>query len=345
MNQTDVTKEGIQHGRPGRDAVTGVSAGRNGAGRRMPAETPMVPAAEFQSYYGQPIINQPVWASPDIPGYLYLGGLAGASSVLALGAQITRRPGVERSAKMAAAAGGCLSIAALIHDLGRPARFLNMFRVLKPTSPMSVGSWLLAGYVPLAAAAAGSEVTGVLPTLGTAASLGAAALGPAVASYTGALISDTAVPAWHEGHSQMPWVFASSGAAAAGGLGLLASPLAENGPARRMGIGGAAVEMTMLRLMEQRLGLVGEPYRQGKAGAYLRGAELISAAAVAAAALAARRSRVAAAGAGLGLMVSSALTRFGIFNAGLASASDPKYTVVPQRERLRARKGESVQDR
>ena len=31
------------------------------------------------------------------------------------------------------------------------------------------------------------------------------------------------------------------------------------------------------------------------------------------------------------------LARFGVFEAGMASARDPKYTVVPQRERLAAR--------
>jgi hypothetical protein len=33
-------------------------------------------------------------------------------------------------------------------------------------------------------------------------------------------------------------------------------------------------------------------------------------------------------------MAGSLLTRFGVFQAGLASAADPKYTVVPQRERV-----------
>jgi hypothetical protein len=38
--------------------------------------------------------------------------------------------------------------------------------------------------------------------------------------------------------------------------------------------------------------------------------------------------------AGLALAAGSALQRFGVFEAGVASAKDPKYTVVPQRERL-----------
>jgi len=39
-------------------------------------------------------------------------------------------------------------------------------------------------------------------------------------------------------------------------------------------------------------------------------------------------------------MAASAATRWGIFHAGLASAADPKYTVVPQRERREARQRE-----
>ena len=49
-----------------------------------------------------------------------------------------------------------------------------------------------------------SEVTGILPKAGTAATLGAGLLGPAIATYTAALICDTAVPAWHAGYREMP---------------------------------------------------------------------------------------------------------------------------------------------
>ena len=104
------------------------------------------------SYYGKPIIKAPVWRSPDVPGYLFLGGLAGASSVLAgfaaRGRQPRSWPGRRRSARPGRS--GCPAVA-LVHDLGRPERFLNMLRVFKVTSPMSVGSWLLSAYGPAAA--------------------------------------------------------------------------------------------------------------------------------------------------------------------------------------------------
>jgi hypothetical protein len=314
--------------------VSGFTGRRRG--RRGRGEQSMVPPAEFSSYYGKPVINSPVWQAPDIPGYLFLGGLAGASSLMAAGADLTGRHALSRAAKTAAAGAGGLSLLALLHDLGRPARFLNMLRVFKVTSPMSVGSWLLACYVPVAGVAALTSLTRRLPWLGAAATAGSALLGPAVTAYTAALISDTAVPAWHEGFREMPFVFAGSGASAAGGLGLLAAPVAENTPARNLALLGSALELAAAKRMEQRIGIAAEPYHEGKGGKYMKAGQILADAGVAGAVLG-RRSRGLSALAGTALLASSAATRWGIFHAGLASAGDPKYTVVPQRERLKRR--------
>lgn len=323
-----------------RQAADGARRWRRG--RR--AERPVVPDAEFTSYYGKPILNAPPWEARDIAGYLFLGGLAGGSSLLAAGADLTGRAGLSRVAKAGALAAGALSVAALVHDLGRPARFVNMMRVFKVTSPMSVGSWLLGGYVPAAAVAAGSALTGRLPRVGAVATAGAAVLGPAVASYTAVLISDTAVPAWHAGYPEMPFVFTGSGAMAAGGLGLLAAPAGESGPARNLALLGLAVEMIAFERMTGRIGLVAEPYRAGRGGAYVRAGKVLAAIGGTGAALsgtaagpAGRPGRILAAVSGAALIGASAATRWGVFHAGLASARDPKYTVLPQRERLSER--------
>ncbi|MEV4631501.1 NrfD/PsrC family molybdoenzyme membrane anchor subunit [Micromonospora sp. NPDC049523] len=316
-----------------RDAVVG-SAGR--PGRRQRGERLMVPKAEFRSYYGRPVLNGPTWQAPDIAGYLFLGGLAGASSTLAAAAELTGRPALARGLKAGAATAIAGSLYSLVHDLGRPERFVNMLRVVKVTSPMSIGSWLLAGYAPMAIAAAGSAVTGRLPVPGRLATIGAALLGPAVAAYTGALISNTAVPAWHEGHREMPLLFVGSAAASAGGLGLLVGPGAESGPARRAALLGAVAELTMTRRLEQRLGPLAEPLQQDTGGALIRAGKVLSATAALTLALGGR-NRKAGVAAGVALLAGSLCTRFGIFHAGLASARDPKYTVGPQRERLAAR--------
>ena len=339
---------------PGTSATTGDGPrpGRHRRGGRG-GERFMVPKAEFQSYYGRPIIKEPVWEVPDVPGYLFFGGLAGASSVLAAGAQLTGRPGLARVAKLAGLGGISISTVFLIHDLGRPARFHHMLRVFKLSSPMSMGSWILSVYGPLAGAAALADLAKLLPAgpsapattrvaagaarlAGPPATAAAALLGPAVATYTAVLLCDTSVPAWHEAHRELPYVFAGSAASAAGGLGLLAAPGREQQPARRLAIIGSTVELAAKKLLERRLGPLAEPYQTGQANTVLQVGEVLTAAGLAGAALT-RRSRIGSALSGAALLSASALTRYGIFKAGLASARDPKYTVVPQHDRRRAR--------
>jgi formate-dependent nitrite reductase membrane component NrfD len=276
-----------------------------------------------------------------VPGYLFLGGLAGASSPLAAAAQLSGRPELARAAKIAAAGAISLSAVALVKDLGRPARFHHMLRVLKPTSPMSVGSWLLAGYGPAAGLAAASAVTGLLPGAGRVATAAAAVLGPAVASYTAALLADTAVPAWHEAHRELPYVFVSSAATAAGGLGLVLAPPQKAQPARNLAVTGAAGELVARHLLLHRLGETARPYRSGRAGNLLKTAEVLTVGGLAGAALGSRNRAVATL-AGAALVASSALTRFGIFYAGHESARDPEYTVGPQRERIRQRQDQQA---
>ena len=297
----------------------------------------MVPQADFESYYGRQIIKTPTWKTPDVPLYLFLGGMAGASAVLAEGAALTGNRTLERTTRLVAASGAGLGTVFLVHDLGRPMRFLNMLRVFKVTSPLSVGSFILAPFASLASAAAASQVTGRLPRLGRLAGVGAAVFGPPLVTYTAALLGNTAVPAWHEAHRELPFVFAGSGACAAGGMALLLIPAAGNPPARQMAIAGAGVELVATELLKRRLGMLAEPYEQGRSGRLMKTATRITATAAVISTIG-RRSRAVSAGCGAAYLVASAMTRFGVFEAGLASARDPKYTVVPQRERLAARR-------
>ncbi|MGI8947822.1 MAG: NrfD/PsrC family molybdoenzyme membrane anchor subunit [Ornithinimicrobium sp.] len=297
----------------------------------------MMSEPEFESYYGRQIIKTPTWKTPDVPLYLFLGGLAGASAVLAQGAALGDYPDLERVTRLAAAGGAGLGTVWLIHDLGRPARFLNMLRMFKVTSPLSVGSFVLAPFSSLAAGAAASEVTGRLPVLGRVAGLGAAGLGPLLATYTGALLANTAVPVWHDGHRELPFVFAGSGAAAAGGLAMLLVPADQAGPARRMSVAGVLLDVAAHEAMELRMGpLISEPYHQGTPGVLMKIARSLSVTG-AVASLLARRSRAAALVGGVACVAGSVVTRFAVFEAGLASARDPKYTVIPQKERLAER--------
>jgi hypothetical protein len=312
--------------------------GTRGGGKRggRGGEQLVVPRARPDSYYGKPIIKEPPWGTRDVGGYLFFGGLAGASSVLAGFAQAAGNHRQAKASKIAAVGAIGVSSAALVADLGRPERFVNMLRVFKPISPMSVGSWLLSGFGGAAAVSAACAVTGRLPKAGAAATAGATVLGPGVCTYTAALICNTAVPAWHEAHREMPYLFAGSAASAAGGLGMIVVPAEDAGQAVRFAVLGAATELVAKSLLLRRLGEIAEPYQDGRPGKLMEAAEVLTAAGLAGAILAGR-SRTANVLAGTALVASSALTRLGIFEAGRLSARDPKYVVRPQRERLAAK--------
>lgn len=301
----------------------------------------MVPQAAFTSYYGRPVVKASPWAA-DIPAYFFLGGLAGACSILAAGADLTGRPTLRRCTRLGAAAAISCSFGALVHDLGRPSRFVNMLRVVKPTSPMSVGTWILSAYAPMVGVAAVAEllpppttpVRGAAILMSRPAGIVAAGLGAAVATYTAVLIADTATPAWHEARSELPFVFAASAATAAGGLGMIGASGADAAPARRLAAGGALIELVVERRMERSMGLAAETLHTGRARAWVRVATMLTGGGALGAVAFGARSRVASILSGVALMGGSLCMRFGIFEAGQASARDPRYTVVPQRQRL-----------
>jgi len=136
----------------------------------------------------------------------------------------------------------------------------------------------------------------------------------------------------------LPFVFIGSGAAAAGGIAMTAVPTDQAGPARKMMIGGAAVELVSFELLRRRLGELAEPYEQNRPGTLLKAARACTVAGAAASVIGGRSRTVSVLG-GLAAATGSLLTRFGVFQAGIASAKDPKYTVRPQRERLNAGQG------
>jgi formate-dependent nitrite reductase membrane component NrfD len=296
-------------------------------------EQPQVPPAEFSSYYGRPILKVTRWREPHLPAYLFLGELSGAAAVTGAVAAATGRPALARAGRLIAAVAAAGGAAFLTAELGRPERFANMLRVAKPTSPMSMGSWLLAAHSGLTAAAAASEVTGRLRGLGATAGAASAITGPLLATYPGVLLANTAVPAWHHGHRELPLLFAGGALTSAGAAGLVVAAGSRDRAgadvATRLALLGAAVESVAGFGLETRLGVAGEPYGTGTSGALLRAARLgtLSGAAVA---LAARRSRPAAAVAAALLAGGCLAAKFAVLRAGVASAADPKYVVATQ---------------
>lgn len=311
---------------------------------------------EYDSYYGRPIVKAPPWKAP-IAVYLFLGGVAGGCGLLALGAQCTGRPLLRRNARLMALGTIGLGTVALIEDLGRPERFLNMMRSVKVTSPMSLGTWVVGGFASLSGMLGALEVdrlTGEKLPLGAVrallragegpASLGQAVLAPLLASYTGALLGNTVVPTWEAGRGQLPFLFASSASLAAGGAAMVTTPVREAGPARLLAIAGVAGDLVSMHRMKASMHpLEREPLETGTPGRLLTWAERLAIGGGLATVLGGR-SRVLAAAGGAALLTASALTRFGVLNAGLESVKDPRRVVAPQKARLAARRAAGITD-
>lgn len=326
--------------------------GRPGRRRRRDGDV-VVPEAEFASYYGRNIVKPAPWEH-EIADYLFLGGLAAGSALIASGASFTNRPHLRRRARISSLVAIGLGGNALIADLGRPERFLNMMRTAKLTSPMSIGSWILTGFsVTTVAATVTANLRAPEPVFvaarqrlhldgpagGTAlawadhlASAGSAFFSPPLAAYTAVLFSDTATPLWHESYRELPFIFTASATAAGSGLAMITSPTGETGPVRQLAVLGGTCDLVADHLLERRLGEEGEPLHTGTGGRFHRAAKALTAVGTVAAAVAGRNKALNVA-AGACLMAGSACTRYAFYHAGLASASDPVYTVRPQRRR------------
>jgi hypothetical protein len=288
------------------------------------------------SYYGRPIIKEPIW-KPEVPIYFFFGGMAGAASTLVPIARAVGNARLASSAKTVAAIGMAVSPALLIKDLGRPSRFYNMLRVFKVRSPMSIGSWVLASQGTAVGVAVATQLADVLPRVRLAAETAAGVMGLPLSTYTGALVGNTVVPVWHEGRLELPFVFVGSAASAGGAATALLTPVEHARPARRLAVFGAVTELAAHRIMERRMGsFVAEPYRKGAGGTYSKLAERCTLAGAALMTLAGR-GRLGAVAAGSLLLAGSVCQRFAVYHAGKLSAADPAYSSLPQKARAEER--------
>jgi formate-dependent nitrite reductase membrane component NrfD len=204
----------------------------------------------MSDYYGLPLLKAPVWTW-EVPAYFFVGGAAGASAVIANAAKLAGgRDDLVRDARWIAAAGSMLSAPLLIADLGRPERFLNMLRVFKLQSPMSVGVWTLVAFSSSAAAAAFAEAVAsangdavAVRLVRDAADALAAATGVVLSTYTGVLIGATAIPVWSQNVRLLPIHFGASGIGAAASLLEL---MGHRDPALNLLAAGAAAVETLI---------------------------------------------------------------------------------------------------
>jgi hypothetical protein len=307
-------------------AQSGVVSGKG----VLPQGAPFPQASPTTGYYGVPLLKEPQW-HPEVPLYFFVGGAAGASAVIAdMASWLGDDRELVRSARWIAAGGGALSSALLIKDLGVPSRFLNMLRVFKPLSPMSMGAWTLSAFSSVSAAAAFGNL--MQEKLGTsiaikivenAAGLLATATGLVMASYTGVLIGATVIPVWNENVGTLPQHFAASGLNSAVSI-LELFGHDDSRALNLLGISASCYEVAEGALLESKRHRVNEPLRKGWSGAIVRAGGVLSgpvplALRLAYAVSGNKKLRCAAAWSSV---AGSLLTRFGWVHAGRASARD-----------------------
>ena len=278
------------------------------------------------TYYDRPMLKQPVWIWT-VPAYFYIGGVSGAALVLASVAQLREDEGLQaliRRCRWIGATGQFVGSIFLILDLGRPERFFNMLRVLRVTSPLSIGSWVLATGGSAAAASV------VLPKrAANAAGFVAGALGIPLAGYTGVLLSSSAIPVWQGARRWLPALFVASSIASCASLfELMNLRHREERVVRTFGVIGKSAELACMQALETELSTkpeVARPLQAGPSGVLWTASKVLTAASLALTLMPGQSKTKRAAGlfgtlAGIGL-------RFAVFYAGTISSRDPKASL------------------
>jgi formate-dependent nitrite reductase membrane component NrfD len=178
-------------------------------------------AYQGETYYGRPVLK-PSHYGQLIASYLFIGGVAGASQIIATIADWTgdrRNRFITRAARYLSLGGILAAPLFLIADLRTPERWYNMLRIFRRTSPMSIGSWTLTAFGGL------SGITALLQFLADrrrrspyrraarAFALPAMGAGAIVATYTGTLLGSTSTPLWARASRFLPALFGISAAA------------------------------------------------------------------------------------------------------------------------------------
>ncbi len=241
---------------------------------------------EQTSYYDIPLLQKPHWGW-EIEWYFFIGGIASGSAILSALSDVIGDPDdapLVRLGRYAATLGAAVSGVLLIKDLGRPERFLNMMRIVKLKSPMSVGVYALSAFSTISGLmlARQARADGLLPfdpagfvprlPLNLAWAASAALLG----SYTGVLIGATAIPVWFSGSRHIPAIFVCSATSTACAFSLAVLTIIPGTKAaalrkiERLEIAAATLELLLLRDYRARAHALGNPLFEGRIGQRLR---------------------------------------------------------------------------
>jgi formate-dependent nitrite reductase membrane component NrfD len=302
---------------------------------QAPPELPMTRPGD-PTYYEVPMLKSPVWEWV-VPAYYYAGGAAGASLAIGAAAQFDRTGRLDnlvRRCHLTGIIGSAVSGCFLVWDLGRPSRFLNMMRVFRPTSPMNMGVWILSCAAPTAfAAGLLTRRRGWLGGIGEGFGYASGVFGAALATYTGVLVANSAVPVWQASRHVLPILFGASAIASAGSLFDLAF---EDPKARRIcytfGTIGRVAELAAGFVMEKQVSAVpavGKPLHRGASGMMWKMATALTAGSLIAGLLpgVSRRRRIAA---GVMGTLGSIMLRNAVHYAGVASSRDPRASFAQQ---------------
>ena len=293
------------------------------------------PIPRKPGYYGQPVVRPPVWTW-EIPLYFFVGGLGGMSAVIALAAALFQHTDVARAAMWVAAVAVLLSPLLLIMDLGRPRLFINMLRVFKPQSAMSMGAWILTGFgacvVPALIAfelhalhAFAGALDEILHIAAGLLMFGSAIFGTLLATYTGVLIGATVIPAWFLHRTLLPIHFGTAGlGSAAAVLELLGYRIA---PLNAIGVFAAAVESALLVwLTLDRHGAADRAIHEHASGWLIRVGELLNGPL----ALVLRFFGIIPLSA-ISFLIGALLSRFGWLAVGKVSGVDPEAVFAAEK--------------
>jgi hypothetical protein len=289
------------------------------------------------------MLKPSVWGI-DIPIYYFLGGAAGAALTLGAGIQLVSKKNDPDLRRLSAIChwigiiGSSGGAAFLVHDLGRPSRFLLMLRVFRPTSPMNVGAWILSGAAPTAIATGlFLNRDGFLGLVGEICGYASGLFGAALATYTGVLVANTAIPVWQESRRWLPVLFAASGAATAGSvIDMVLDSGRGQSVGRMFGGAGRVAEIAATLKIEgaaSRVPRVGEPLRRGGPALLWRTATALTVASLTLSVVPGRSKEKRIAAGILGALGSLCM-RFAVHYIANASARDPRASFEQQRDRL-----------
>jgi protein NrfD len=319
-------------------------------------ERPALPPAVQQQWRGETYHGRPVTKASSfdwkVSFYIVAVGIAGASQVIA--AVAGRQPegaGLTRRARFLALAGSAVAPLVLVQHLKTRSRWYNMLRIFRPTSPMSMGSWLLTLFGGLSALTAMGEIVGrrwpFARRVSDAAQLPAAVTGAGMGVYTAGLLASTSTPLWAGAPAPLAAQFGTASVAgAASALALLQRAAGEVGSARRLetlALLAGAAELLAANTTERRLadkGLDG-PLREGTTGALnATGGKVIG---VAVPLVAHGIGRVIGGRAGallpeiasFAMIIGGATMRHAVLRAGNESACRPDHTFRATQKALR----------